>query len=62
MRGWPVAAGLSGVLRELAKLENSLDVLVASALTLAATGPLAIRWTVSLFCTDETADEAAKMC
>lgn len=40
MRGWPVAAGVAGVVREAARFENSAEVFAVWSLTFSATGPV----------------------
>jgi len=37
---WPVAAGVAGVVREAARLENSLAVFACCSLRFSATGPM----------------------
>lgn len=39
MRGWPVAAGVAGVVREAARFENSAEVFAVWSFTFSATGP-----------------------
>jgi hypothetical protein len=40
VKGWPVAAGVSGVVREFARSLNSEDVFALCSLTVCPTGPI----------------------
>ena len=40
VKGWPVAAGVSGVVREFARSLNSEDVFALWSLTVCPTGPI----------------------